>query len=140
MQTIRLINKSYSIELADESRFLLVAHIFNLLFVFGNLGGSGALASFELGFKLRDKRIEGIFELLLSLSVSPVSSVKLAIKIAVVGAASAVGSVDEISLHLSEVRNLIRAEVSTAKNIEKNVETYAKITLKFCFSSHVIGI
>ena len=111
-------NKTHGVELADESRSLLVAHIFNLLFVFGNLGGSGALASFELSLKLRDKGVKGILELLLGLSVSPVGSVKLAVKIAVVGTASAVGSVDEISLHLSEVRNLIRAEVSTATNIE----------------------
>ena len=95
---------------------MLVAAVFELLLVFGDLGGSGALASIELSLKLRDEGVEGGLELVLGFLVGSISLGKLAEKVAVVGIAFTVSSAEEISLHLSEVGNLNGAEVSTEKN------------------------
>jgi len=102
-------------EFAVKSRSLLVTHVFELLLVFGDLAGSGALASIELRLKTRDESVEGILELLLGFSVSSISSIQLGDKVVVISVAGTVGSGKEISLHLSEVSSLNRAEVSTAR-------------------------
>ena len=117
---------TYRVELAEELRSLFVATLFKLLFVFGNLGDSGVLASVELSLKLGDEVVESILELLLGFAMGSISSVKLSEKTAVVGGASLAGSGDEVSLHLSEVSNLNRAKVSAAKKINKMEKSASK--------------
>ena len=119
---------TYRVKLAEELRFLFVAALFKLLFVLGNLDGSGVLASIELSLKLGDEAVESILELLLGFAVGSISSVKLSEKTAVVVGASSAGSGDEISLHLSEVSDLNRAKVSAVKKISNIVNPFLKIS------------
>ena len=127
---------TYRVELAEELRSLFVATLFKLLFVFGNLGGSGVLASVELSLKLGNEVVESILELLLGFAVGSISSVKLSEKTAVVGRAGLAGSDDEISLHLSQVSNLNRAKVSAVKKIN-NMEKSASKTISSTKKTHV---
>ena len=119
---------TYRVKLAEKLRFLFVAALFKLLFVLGNLDGSGVLASIELSLKLGDEAVESILELLLGFAVGSISSVKLSEKTAVVVGASSAGSGDEISLHLSEVSDLNRAKVSAVKKVNNIVNPFLKIS------------
>ena len=92
-----------------------VTAVFKLLLVFGDLGSSGALASFELSLELRDESVESILELLLSFGMGLVGTVKAGNELSVVGSTFSAGSDKKIILHLVKSSKLNGGKVSAAQ-------------------------